>query len=207
MNKIILIIFLISSQIVLAQSTLPKCQGSDYKKYNKCFGKAIEQNGNYIGEFKNGKYHGQGTYTSKRNNKFVGEFRDGKRGLGTYTFGEDKVLINNYKYGSYYGKGSFREKERIYVGEIVLKEKNEDIEIIPHGQGTHTFDSGPYKGDKHVGNYKDGIKHGQGTYTFKNGDKYVGEFKDGKFHGQGTYTFKNGNKQVGEFKDGVFLIK
>ena len=97
MNKIILIIFLIFSQIVLAQSTLPKCQGSDYKKYNKCFGEAIEQNGNYIGEFKNGKYHGKGIYTSKRNSKFVGEFRDGKKGLGTYTFGEDKVLINNYK--------------------------------------------------------------------------------------------------------------
>jgi hypothetical protein len=208
MNKVILIIFLISSQIVLAQSTLPKCQGSDYKKYNNCFGEAVEQNGNYIGEFKNGKYHGQGTHTSKKNNKFVGEFREGKKVLGTYTFNNgDKILINNYKYGSYYGKANTHFEETKYVGEIVLKEKNDDIEIIAHGQGTHTFFKGPNKGKKYVGNYKDGVEHGQGTHTFKNGDKYVGNYKNGVAHGQGTYTWgsgpNKGDKYVGNYKDGV----
>ena len=42
------------------------------------------------------------------------------------------------------------------------------------------------KGDKYVGEWKDGNKHGQGTYTYADGDKYVGELKDGKRHGRGT---------------------
>ncbi len=65
------------------------------------------------------------------------------------------------------------------------------------------------KGDKYVGELKDGKPNGQGTYflladnQFK-GDKYVGEYKDGKYNGQGTYTFASGNKYVGEFKDGKY---
>ena len=45
-------------------------------------------NGNkYVGEWKDGKLHGQGTYTWANENKYVGEYKDGKRnGLGTYTF-------------------------------------------------------------------------------------------------------------------------
>ena len=41
-------------------------------------------NGNkYVGEYKNGKPHGQGTYTWANGNKYVGEFKDAKRnGLG-----------------------------------------------------------------------------------------------------------------------------
>ena len=55
MKNTILIIFLISSSLAVAQSKLPNCMGSDSTKYNNCFGQAVEQNGNYIGEFKNGK--------------------------------------------------------------------------------------------------------------------------------------------------------
>jgi len=69
---------------------------------------------------------------------------------------------------------------------------------IPHGQGTYTWADG----DKYVGEWKDGIPHGLGTYTWANGNKYVGEFKDGKQHGQGTFTWADGDKYVGEFKDG-----
>ena len=63
------------------------------------------------------------------------------------------------------------------------------------------------KGDKYVGEWKDGNKHGQGTYTYADGDKYVGELKDGKRHGQGTLYYLADNQfkgdiYVGEFKDG-----
>jgi len=72
-----------------------------------------------------------------------------------------------------------------------------------NGQGTFTFVSGKFAGDKYVGQFKNQKQHGQGTYTWANGDKYVGEWKKGKEHGQGTLTFEeSGNKYVGEFKNG-----
>ena len=37
----------------------------------------------YEGEWKDGKYHGQGTYTFLSGSKFLGEFKDGERWNGT----------------------------------------------------------------------------------------------------------------------------
>ncbi len=66
-----------------------------------------------------------------------------------------------------------------------------------NGQGTYIHANG----NKYVGEYKDDNKNGQGTYTWTDGDKYVGQFKDGKFNGQGTYKSRDGNTYVGEYKD------
>ena len=41
----------------------------------------------YVGEFKDGKRNGTGTYTMPNGEKYVGEFKDGKEnGTGTLTF-------------------------------------------------------------------------------------------------------------------------
>ena len=41
----------------------------------------------YVGNWKDNKLHGQGTYTSVKGNKYVGEFNNDKRtGYGTYIF-------------------------------------------------------------------------------------------------------------------------
>ena len=74
-----------------------------------------------------------------------------------------------------------------------------------HGQGTNTSANAPNKGDKYVGEYKDGNIHGQGTYTWDNGDKYVGEWKDDKKHGLGTYTFARGKKDEGYYLSGKYV--
>jgi hypothetical protein len=46
--------------------------------------------GSYVGEFKDGKRHGLGTYTyASSEDKYVGEWKDDKRhGQGTYTWGK-----------------------------------------------------------------------------------------------------------------------
>jgi len=37
----------------------------------------------YIGEYKNGEYHGQGTFTWSNGRKYEGEWKDGKMWKGT----------------------------------------------------------------------------------------------------------------------------
>ena len=79
MKKVIAIIVLglLFCNITLAQSLLPKCEGSDNKisefslehykqtrKWTKCQGTGMGPRGEkYVGEWQKGKFHGQGTFT------------------------------------------------------------------------------------------------------------------------------------------------
>ena len=67
-------------------SNLALCLPSDY--FSNCFGtKQVESGDKYVGEFKDGSFSGQGTYTYANGEKYVGEWKDGKEhGQGTLTF-------------------------------------------------------------------------------------------------------------------------
>ena len=78
---------------------LPPCPGSpleitspqDTSEWHYCDGQLTVASSvpnfagdKYLGEFRNGKPHGQGTYTAANGDKYVGEYRDNKRhGQGT----------------------------------------------------------------------------------------------------------------------------
>jgi len=117
----------------------------------------------YEGEFKEGKFNGQGTmnYTEvidgiADEHKYEGEWKDGQRhGQGTLLFD------NGAK----------------YIGEWKCGEQN--------GQGTYAYTSG----NKYEGEWKDGQQHGQGTWIFSDGIKNVGEWKCGEQNGQGTWIY------------------
>jgi len=205
-------------------SELPDCKSSSTYKHN-CIGTFTFASGDkYVGEWKDGKYSGQGTYTFGHSSewagdKYVGEWKDDKyNGQGTYTFASGNKYVGEWKDDKYNGQGTFTyaggDGEK-YVGEFKNDKYNgqgtytyadgdkyvgewKDDKI--HGQGTFTFASG----NKYVGEFKNGKKHGQGTFTYASGDKYVGEHKNDKRHGQGTYTFASGDKYVGEFKNGKY---
>jgi len=108
MKKLILIIFLISTSYVFAQSKLPKCQGSDDTKYNNCFGEVeLSQGGKFIGEFRNGLPNGQGSYSLSNGEKYLGEFKNGKpHGQGTYTSANGDKYVGELKDGKRDGKGT-----------------------------------------------------------------------------------------------------
>ena len=57
------------------------------------------------------------------------------------------------------------------------------------------------KGERYVGEFKEGKYNGKGTEFFPNGSKYEGNWKYGNFNGQGTYTFSNGKSFFGVWKD------
>ena len=49
--------------------------------------------GKYVGEVKNGKQHGQGTFTFPDGATYVGQYKDGKRhGQGTFTATDGRVM-------------------------------------------------------------------------------------------------------------------
>ena len=152
MRKLLLIFFvLLLSKISLAESS--ECNKEiDPKQWTNCIGTKTFANGHkYVGEYKDNKMHGQGTYTwtlgEFAGDKYVGEFKDDKRhGQGTYTYADGEKYVGEHK-----------DNKR-------------------HGQGTYTYASG----DKYVGEIKDGKRHGQGTYTFANGTVKKGIWKNNK---------------------------
>jgi hypothetical protein len=57
------------------KSSLPICEGSDSTKFDKCKGE--EKSGvHYIGEFKNGKFHGKGIMLLKSGHIYEGNFEN-----------------------------------------------------------------------------------------------------------------------------------
>ena len=54
----------------------------------------------YVGEVKDGKRHGRGTYTYSDGEKYEGEWKDGKEeGRGTYTYPDGEKYEGEYKDG------------------------------------------------------------------------------------------------------------
>jgi len=204
-------------------SSLPPCPGSPtywyyvYKNWTDCIGIHTYANEKYVGEFKDGKEHGQGTYIYA-NKKYVGGFEDGKRnGQGTTTYASGNKHVGEYKDGKKHGQGTLTSPSGSkYVGEFQYGNA--------YGQGTYTDANGRVKEGMWennklltakyaltmgsslplcVGNYTGTIwTDCFGTYTYPNRNKYVGEFKYGAYHGQGTFTYASGSKYVGEYKDG-----
>ena len=90
MKKLLLILCLISSCISYAQSNLPSCNGNFS---GPCFGAYTFASGNeYVGQWKDDKFHGLGTSTFAGGEKFVGQYIDGKRnGFGTYYYANGSI--------------------------------------------------------------------------------------------------------------------
>ena len=64
--------------------------------------------GKYVGDYKDGKPHGQGTITYPDGAMFVGEFKDGKsHGQGTYTWPDGDKYVGEYKANKMHGRGTF----------------------------------------------------------------------------------------------------
>jgi len=161
--------------------------------------------------------NGHGTFIYPDNAKYKGQFKDGKwHGSGTFNLGAIEVhgkdVINDdyilgidkrYKHGLLFHHHHlsgrlYREggKPMEYIGEF----KNGVFD----GHGTITFPNF----DKYKGQFKNGLPDGQGTYIFHGGKKYVGKMKKGAIKGKGIMTYPDGKKYIGLFKERqVFALK
>ena len=112
MKKIlpILIIILTSLLITREALSLPNCSGAYSSSWNNCFGTYIYMYGEaigdkYVGEFKNGDFDGQGTYTYSSSGewvgyKYVGEWLNSQyNGQGTLTYPDGTIQEGIWKDG------------------------------------------------------------------------------------------------------------
>ena len=160
---IFLIIFSFLSSVLFA---LPPCEPGYIK--DNCFGKEIwaNNNGYYIGEWKNNKMHGYGKNFWQSGSKNSGDRYEGywednlRHGEGTYYYS------NGLKFSGKWIRG-----KRYY--------------------GTQTYLSG----DKYHGYWHNNKWDGEGAYTYKNGKVVRGQFKDGKLVSQGSSQNSNNYAQ------------
>ena len=183
--KILLILNLICN-ISMAEKSYQECDGNisnltkfsikHYKKVRKwteCFGKGVGPNGAiYIGEFKDGKFHGKGIYTHE-GREYNGNWKKGKKfGFGVYTYSNGDRFEGNWIKSEYDNNGKyFYSNGEMYIGE--------------------------WKKDKYHQPDNGNEKHGKGTFFYLNGDVYSGYWKNGLKHGKGILTRSDGTKIKG----------
>jgi hypothetical protein len=219
------ILILLASLFLVRESfALPPCPTG---VFHNCFGTYTYANGDtYVGEFKDGNYHGQGTKTwTSFGSKYVGEFKDNKQhGHGTYTWASGSKYVGEFKDNKQHGQGTYTwASGNKYVGGWKDGAPSEGVYYSASGKVQGTYSNGKgCKGCKPTARQLAIVREINqnqiatilppcpasgywdncfGTYTWASGDTYVGEFKDNKQHGQGTYTWASGNKYVGEWKD------
>ncbi len=169
-----------------------KYVGDTKDKKRHGFGTFTYANGvQYIGEWKDDTPDGQGTLTIPDGTKYVGEWKNGSlNGHGTYIWPDGKKFVGEFKNGPIDGVGTMTwPNGDQYIGEW----KDDKMS----GQGTYTRPDGY----KYVGEWKDMKRNGQGTASWPNGEKYIGEWIDDSRNGQGSMVFYNGNQYIGDFKD------
>lgn len=166
----------------------------------------------YDGEWKNGKYDGEGVFSCLEYT-YKGNF------LNNYPNGNGSILF--YDYSSYVGSW----KDGMANGQGVMKFSNGDVyngEWLSNefnGNGTYMFSTG----DIYIGGFANGLQSGDGMYMgknfsysggweegwingfgtieYENGEVYEGNFVENQKYGYGKYSFNSGNVYEGEFVD------
>ena len=148
----------------------------------------------YVGEVKDGKWHGRGFLVWASGSRYTGDFRDGKRtGRGVYVWADGRYE-GDFRDGKFHGLG-------VQVGTNGDGYEGEWQNGKPHGHGLLVWSSG----SRYEGSWKEGKRHGHGVYVAANGNRYEGEFRNNMQSGRGVAMFANGNECAGEFRDGGLL--
>lgn len=176
----------------------------------------------YVGELKNGHYHGVGMmrtpldYASMkgRQDYYTGLWRDGHpHGWGVFSWSNGTSWYKGEcKLGMRHGYGEFMWSDgRRYIGNF----KRDHM----WGSGNFFWDEGYVEGNwkldemhgkcklfykngtTFVGKYRYGVRNGKGIYTWPDGSTYEGHYKNHNRHGQGVMKFSSGVTYEGSFVD------
>ena len=65
-------------------------------------------NNRYVGEIRNGLFHGTGKYDWPNGDTYVGEYQDGRRnGIGDMAYADGDTYRGRFKDGKYHGQGEY----------------------------------------------------------------------------------------------------
>ena len=133
-----------------ARSGLPNCPGP-YKAetWTNCFGETTRPSGKFVGEFKDGKPNGQGTWSSPSGDKYVGAFKDGSpSGQGTMTWANGHKYVGEWRDSEMHGKGTRTWPNGEYVGEY--RDGKMDGQGIEYSADGSVLRSGIWRNDDFV---------------------------------------------------------
>jgi hypothetical protein len=191
-----LLIILIS--LLLLTSFLTSCEKNGHGT------KTFDDGSTYVGEFKDGKRHGQGKHTWSNidgsiDQQYTGEYENGKKhGKGILLYTDGGYYHGLWKDGEKHGQGRYKSSdETVFEGDYKSG--------LLNGQGRITTNRYPNDGYEYVGEFKDSTMNGQGVLTFSTGTKYVGDWKEGK-EWNTTHTDKDGTL-LGMYKNGEWELK
>ena len=141
-----------NTQITTAtiSSKLPDCPSTTTYWHN-CLGTDNYPSGSrYIGEWKDGKEHGQGIFIWADGEEYIGQWMNGKKhGQGTYTYPSGDEYVGEHQNGVRHGRGTYTYPSGAkYVGEYQNG--------VRRGRGTYTYPSGA----KIVGEWANGELNG-----------------------------------------------
>ena len=164
------------------QSSLIKCKENNYKQWTNCKGSYTAKTGHkyngifkngkilkgisiypggakYVGEFKNDKPHGYGTFVWTNGDKYFGEWKNGKaHGNGTKTWKNGRKYLGDFKNDKLHGKGTlFYSDGKKYAGGFINGKR--------HGEGTFTYSDGTL----YIGKFIAGKTEGLGECINKDG--------------------------------------
>ena len=132
--------------------------------------------GEYSGEFEDGRFHGHGCMNYANGSSYVGEWKMGRRaGQGTYKYSNGDAYDGEWKDNACHGAGQLIKAKHscVYDGVFVKGKK--------HGQGTQTYSNGAV----YVGEWAHGHRGGYGRITHKHFE-YEGHWAHDQKHGEGV---------------------
>ena len=148
----------------------------------------------HIGDYKDGLFSGQGIELTS-DSIYKGQWKEGRY----HGQGKKKKKIDDESYqgaflnGYYHGFGTWQNRdeegrENIYHGDLALD--------WAHGQGMMIWANG----EKYNGSWDKDYFHGQGTHTYENGKKISGHFNEGSLDDPAArLEYKDGSIYIGGF--------
>ena len=183
--------------------------------YNYCNDRKDKRTDTYVGETKDGVFHGQGKYTRKEyeGKKYIGIFTNGKIFKGTRYFdgwgfkweqtGTFKIFLD-------------KESNRIEFKILGIGTLKQTLYFF-NGMQCGKSDANEYDYEFYKGTFVDSTWHGKGElieYSDKKFSKkissYKGKFKSEEYSGDGEYTEYDKNnkwirKWLGKFKNNEII--